>query len=151
MATIFTHALLPVAARAAIGRNHISNRLLVVAMIATIIPDADVIAFVFDVPYADQFGHRGFTHSLAFAGFVGLIGAYFAQHLDAGRVTAFATLSLATASHPLLDSFTNGGLGVAWFWPFTDTRYFMPWQPIEVSPIGASNFFTIRGARVLIS
>src|SRR6267378_8050335 len=41
---------------------------------------------------------------------------------------------LATASHGLLDAMTNGGLGVAFFAPFCDTRYFLPWQPIVVSP-----------------
>ena len=151
MATIFTHALLPVAARAATGPGVISNRLLIVAMLATIVPDADVIAFVFGIPYADPLGHRGFTHSLAFAVFLGFVAAGFATQLKTGRMLAFVTLFLATASHPLLDSLTNGGLGVAWFWPIVDTRYFMPWQPIEVSPIGASNFFTARGAAVLLS
>ncbi|MBL4789136.1 MAG: hypothetical protein JKY60_08830, partial [Kordiimonadaceae bacterium] len=32
-----------------------------------------------------------------------------------------------------------------------DVRYFMPWQPVEVSPIGVSAFFTARGAQVLLS
>ena len=151
MATIFTHALLPIAARVATGPGHFSGRLLVVAMLATILPDADVIAFAFGVPYADPLGHRGFTHSLTFAVFMGAIAAAFAQRLNSTRMISFITLFLATASHPFLDSFTNGGLGVAWFWPIVDTRYFMPWQPIEVSPIGASNFFSARGAVVLLS
>jgi len=46
---------------------------------------------------------------------------------------------------------TNGGLGIAFFWPFTDTRYFLPWQPIEVSPIGAARFLNQRGLEVLQS
>jgi inner membrane protein len=36
----------------------------------------------------------------------------------------------------LLDTLTNGGLGCALFWPFDRTRYFAPWTPIPVSPIG---------------
>jgi hypothetical protein len=31
---------------------------------------------------------------------------------------------------------TDGGLGCALFWPFDTTRYFAPWRPIPVSPIG---------------
>jgi inner membrane protein len=46
------------------------------------------------------------------------------------------TAVLVVASHPLLDILTNGGLGCALFWPFDDTRYFAPWTPIPVSPIG---------------
>jgi inner membrane protein len=40
------------------------------------------------------------------------------------------------ASHGLLDAMTDGGRGVALFWPFTARRYFLPWRPIPVAPIG---------------
>jgi inner membrane protein len=45
---------------------------------------------------------------------------------------------------------TTGGLGVAFFSPFSNTRYFFPWRPIAVSPIGA-RFFSPRGFAVLLS
>jgi inner membrane protein len=57
-------------------------------------------------------------------------------------------LFACTASHPLLDALTNGGLGVALFWPWSDARLFAPWRPIAVSPIGAG-FFSARGLAVL--
>ncbi|MBW5450297.1 metal-dependent hydrolase, partial [Pseudomonas aeruginosa] len=60
-------------------------------------------------------------------------------------------VALATASHSLLDAMTNGGLGVAWFWPWSDARYFMPFHPIAVSPIGLSRFLSERGLLVLQS
>jgi inner membrane protein len=60
-------------------------------------------------------------------------------------------LFLATASHGVLDAMTNGGLGVAFFAPFSDTRYFFPWHPIVVSPISISEFFGPRGLRVIWS
>jgi inner membrane protein len=50
----------------------------------------------------------------------------------------------------MLDSLTDGGLGVAAFAPFDDARYFAPWRPIRVSPIGAA-FFSARGLAVLAS
>jgi inner membrane protein len=50
----------------------------------------------------------------------------------------------------LLDALTNGGRGIAFFSPLTNERYFFPWRPIQVSPIGAG-FFTARGLRVLVS
>lgn len=46
---------------------------------------------------------------------------------------------------------TDGGLGVAFFSPFDDTRYFLPWTPIRVSPIGMERFFSGRGLAVLQS
>jgi len=50
------------------------------------------------------------------------------------RTMAVATVALA--SHGLLDTLTNGGLGSALLWPFDLTRYFAPWNPIPVAPIG---------------
>jgi hypothetical protein len=35
-------------------------------------------------------------------------------------------LFLATAGHGLLDAMTNGGLGLAFFSPFDNHRYFLP-------------------------
>ena len=53
------------------------------------------------------------------------------------------------ATHGLLDAMTTGGLGVALLAPFNDTRYFFPWRPIAVSPIGVRPFFSARGVLVL--
>jgi len=58
-------------------------------------------------------------------------------------------LFLTTASHGFLDAMTNGGLGIAFFSPFDPTRYFFPWKPILVSPIGLGRFLSQRGAAVL--
>jgi inner membrane protein len=55
-----------------------------------------------------------------------------------------------TVSHGILDAMTDGGRGVAFFAPFDDTRYFFPFRPIKVSPIGLS-FFTARGLDVIWS
>jgi hypothetical protein len=42
---------------------------------------------------------------------------------------------------------TDGGLGAAFFAPFDNKRYFLPWRPIQVSPISVHRFFTPRGFR----
>jgi inner membrane protein len=55
---------------------------------------------------------------------------------------------LCTMSHAVLDAFTDGGLGVAFFAPFSNERYFFPFTPIRVSPIGAG-FFSPRGMETL--
>jgi inner membrane protein len=52
-------------------------------------------------------------------------------------------------SHALLDVLTTGGLGCALLWPFDLTRYFAPWRPIPVAPIGAA-FFSGRGLWVAV-
>jgi inner membrane protein len=38
---------------------------------------------------------------------------------------------------------------VAFFAPLDDTRYFLPWRPIPVSPISLERFLSQRGLHVL--
>jgi inner membrane protein len=40
---------------------------------------------------------------------------------------------------------------VAFFSPFSMTRYFLPWTPVRVAPIGLFRFFSIRGLTVFLS
>lgn len=150
MPTIFTHAVIPLAAGLAFGRRTLSPRLVAAGMLAAIAPDFDSIAFKLGIAYADQFGHRGASHSFVFALMLGILAALCASWLRTTRWRAFLFISACTASHPLLDAFTDGGLGVALLWPWSHERIFAPWRPIEVSPIGAG-FFSLRGLEVLWS
>jgi inner membrane protein len=149
--TLLTHPAVPLGLALGLGRKAISPRLAAVGVLASVLPDLDVLAFKLGIPYAAQFGHRGFSHSLVFALVIGVLGLALAPLLRAPRWRSFLFLSIATASHGLLDAFTNGGLGIALLWPFSDTRYFAPVQPIEVSPLGLSRFLSPRGAAVLRS
>lgn len=151
MATFLTHPLIPLAMAAGLGRVAVSKRLLAAGMVASIVPDADVLAFYFRIGYDHPFGHRGFTHSIFFAVLIGLLGLAAARSFGASRAVAFLFLFVSTASHGLLDALTNGGLGIAFFAPFDNTRYFLPWQVIEVSPITASRFLSTRGWAVIQS
>jgi len=100
------------------------------------LPDADVIGFGLGVRYEDPWGHRGATHSLMFALALGTTLGVAAPLFRRPAFRTAVTASLVLASHALLDTLTNGGLGCALFWPFDLTRYFAPWTPIPVSPIG---------------
>src|SRR5262249_3539552 len=125
-----------------------------VGALCAIVPDADVIGFRFGVHYGDLLGHRGLTHSLAFAALLSVLVALAARVAGTGRrgsAMLAAFVFLATASHGVLDAMTTGGLGVAFFAPFSAARYFFPFRPIEVSPIGVTAFFTQRGIDVLRS
>jgi inner membrane protein len=117
--------------------------------IATIVPDFDVTAFALGIPYSHLFGHRGFTHSITFALLLSALGTGLLRTPGQRRAT-FVFLFLCTMSHGLLDAMTDGGLGVAFFAPFHNARYFLPWTPIRVSPIGAG-FFSPRGMLTLRS
>jgi inner membrane protein len=151
MPTIFTHAVVPLAAGLGLGRATVSRRLMVAGMVASIMPDFDVVAFKLGIAYSDALGHRGASHSLAFALMLGLLALLCAQPLRSKRVVAFVFVALSALSHAVLDMFTNGGLGVAMWWPVSTERIFAPWRVIEVSPIGISRFLTERGLAVLQS
>jgi inner membrane protein len=151
MPTIFSHPAVPLALGVGLGKEIVSRRLLLAGIAGSILPDLDVVAFSFGIPYGHQFGHRGFSHSFFFAGLVALLGACAHRWLYCSFGVAFWFLFLATASHGALDAFTNGGLGIAFFWPWSDERYFVRYQLIEVAPIGISHFLSSWGVRVILS
>ncbi|MBH1801605.1 metal-dependent hydrolase [Stenotrophomonas maltophilia] len=68
----------------------------------------------------------------------------------ASTVQAAVFVFICAASHPLLDTMTSGGLGVALAWPWSEQRFFAPWRPIRVSPF-APQFFSARGIATLLS
>lgn len=108
-------------------------------------PDLDVVMHTF-VRYENAWGHRGAFHSIALY----LLGAaLIALVWRPRRSFVFAAAFLALLSHSLLDMLTDGGLGVGLFWPLSNERFFFPWQPIPVSPLGIQNFFGPWGLRVL--
>ncbi|MCX4030052.1 metal-dependent hydrolase [Endozoicomonas sp. SM1973] len=151
MASLLTHPVVPIVLGLALKNSKITFPLLLAAAVASILPDLDVIAFYFGIPYASPFGHRGFTHSISFSILVGLIGMMGYRVLNTTPLWAFIGLFIGSLSHPFLDAMTNGGLGVAWLWPWDDHRYFFPDRPIQVSPIGVSRFLSERGWHVLWS
>ena len=86
------------------------------------LPDLDVVAFALGIPYAAPWGHRGAAHSLAIAGMCGLACGLAARIYGAGAI--------------------------ALLWPWSHHRFFAPWRPIPVAPIGAA-LFSARGLEVM--
>lgn len=151
MPTVLTHPAVPLTMAIGLGRGAISKRLLVAGVVASTLPDLDVMAFRFGIPYASEWGHRGFSHSFLFALTIAAIAAGLARLLDATPRRTFWFLLIAVASHGILDAFTNGGLGIALLWPFSPERFFAPFHPIEVAPLSLSRFLSMRGIVVLWS
>lgn len=154
MASAFSHAVAALSIGTCFYRQQTPKRVWVAGVLCSVVPDLDVIGFRFGIHYGDFWGHRGFTHSLLFAALLsGAVAAILSRRekLGIGRFAMFAYLFLATASHGVLDAMTNGGLGVAFFSPFDNSRYFLPWRPVRVSPIGVTRFFTPRGFAILQS
>ena len=140
MASIISHAVAALGIGALFCRQGMSKRIVIAGALCSVVPDLDVIGFESGVPYGDFWGHRGFTHSLLFAAVLATSVAVLAfRNSMTGRApfALWSYLFLATASHGLLDAMTDGGLGVALLWPWTSHRFFFPWRPIPVAPIGA--------------
>jgi inner membrane protein len=151
MPTTVTHALAGLGVGAALAPAGAPPAYDALAAALGVLPDVDALAFPLGIPYGARFGHRGFSHSFCFAL---LSAAAFA--LLTARAFGVPWWQLAVSysavivSHTLLDALTNGGLGVALFSPWDDRRYFFPWRPIQVSPIGLA-VFSRWGLRALAS
>ncbi len=154
MASVFGHALTAIALGSGIKKSLLNWKFWTLGIICSILPDADVVGFKFGIAYASFWGHRGFTHSLLFALLLGVVMVMLfyrkrTSTLEKSLLAFYFTLS--TASHSILDALTSGGLGVAFFAPWDNKRYFFPWRPIKVSPIGIDSFFSEWGLQVLIN
>jgi inner membrane protein len=153
MASAISHVVVAAAIGAAMGRPVASPRIWAVGAACAVLPDLDVLGFWFGVPYGHPLGHRGLTHSLAFA--AGLTAAVVAlgfrrEPWRQARSRLFLYLFLATASHGFLDALTYGGLGIAFFAPFDGTRYLFPFRPIPAAPLSIVGFFTRDGLTILM-
>lgn len=155
MASLFAHGAVAVALGHALLPAPRPWRLWMASVLCSVIPDADVIGFLFGVAYGHPLGHRGFSHSLVFAALLsaGVVYGGFRDSLGNPRLKRLLLVHffLVTASHGFLDALTDGGLGVAFLAPFDNTRYFLPWRPIVVSPIGVGAFISRWGLEVLLN
>jgi inner membrane protein len=154
LASAFSHAAAAIGLAACFYNSRVPKQVWVIGTVCSVLPDVDVIGFQYGVRYGDFWGHRGFTHSLVFAAILAsviVLSAFRGAVPGMSHPALWFYLFLATASHGFLDAFTDGGLGVAFFSPFDNHRYFFPWRPIRVSPIGVSHFFTARSLAVLRS
>ncbi len=151
MPSAFTHAAVGLGLARVLAPRSMPGLYYLVSAILAMLPDLDVIAFKFGIPYGAVFGHRGLAHSLFCALGVGVMTAVpLAAHVGQPWWQLGACFVAITASHGLLDALTNGGMGIALLAPFDNRRYFFGWQPIQVAPIGLG-FFSAWGLRALAS
>jgi inner membrane protein len=121
-----------------------------VAATVSALPDADVLGFALGIPYSHPLGHRGLSHGLPFALTLGALASLWLRGRNRPHALALGILlAAACASHGVLDAATDGGLGIGFWLPFSDARYFLPWRPIPVSPLEPAAFFSAQGAAIL--
>ncbi len=150
MASVFGHIAASTAIGYAFFPKEVRPLTLVIAGFCSFAPDLDVLAFKYGVSYSSEWGHRGWTHSVTFAFFLGLLASWIVQRsFRWNKLTWW--LIISTLSHPILDMMTNGGRGCALGWPLWKERIFLPFRPIQVSPLSVADFFTPWGLSVLAS
>jgi len=152
MPTIITHPVIAVSLSPWMLPREKLRLILITGMILTILPDVDVLGLKLGVPYLHLFGHRGFTHSIFFALLVsGVVSWWLSRRFSLRLPGLFFYLFLCALSHGVLDAMTNGGHGIAFLSPFSNERFFFPFQLIEVSPLSLKHFLSGRGYEVLLS
>lgn len=151
MPSALSHPAVPLALALALGPGRVPPRLLALGIVAAILPDADALGLRLGIAYESGLGHRGASHSLLIAALLGLLAALAAPTLRCGRRAAALFVAACAASHGLLDMATNGGHGVALWWPFSEERLWWPERPIEASPLSLRRFFSAGGAAVILS
>ncbi len=144
--TAFTHAAVGAALGQFVPRGFDTKRLVIFLAVLSALPDLDVIAFHFGIPYSAPVGHRGFSHSITFAVIlsVGMTLIFLSMYRNRRRACLGIGLItfVAVASHGFLDAATDAGLGIGFFIPFDNHRYFLPFRPIETSAVDPRVFFS---------
>ncbi len=153
MASVFSHAVVASSLGAAgAPPKRMPVRYWVTLPIIGALPDLDVAVYPLGLNAPFILGHRGITHALAFAAVFAALLVRLMFRDAVWRplwIRLWLVFFAAMASHGVLDALTDGGQGIAFFAPFSSARWHFPWQPIRVSPIGWTAFFSSAGVRVL--
>jgi len=154
MASTPSHAAFALALGTWLAPAASKPRTLLVGAALAVVADLDAIGYWLGVPTHSLIGHRGLTHSITFAVVTALAAAWLFTRMtrmveERARVAGYFVVAML--SHGMLDGFTNGGPGIAFFAPFSNGRYFFPFRPIAVSPIGVQGVLGERGLRILLS
>ena len=156
MPTIITHSVVAGTSAYSFSSGKESLKFWILSIACSTLPDADVIGYrwLYIPPY-HFLGHRGFFHSPFFAALLSILIIfifYRKEVIFSNRWWKYVLyFFILTASHGLLDTLTNGGHGIALLSPFTNSRYFFPWTPLEVSPLSIKGFLSQLGLVVFMS
>ncbi len=152
MPSMFGHSLWGMAAGAGWTKWPVSGRTLLLAWVCSVAADVDTLGFRLGIPYEHWLGHRGLFHGILFAVLLALAAAAASRPDPADRthrIGLFQLFFFCAFTHIVLDAMTNGGLGVAFFAPFSNHRYFLPWRPLNSVPIGINQMLSRRWVPVI--
>jgi inner membrane protein len=129
------HAAAAIAIGAVLRPAPVPRRFWYIVGVASAAPDVDVLLrWNHASAYNGMFAHRGITHSAiaAFAIAVGItVAAFGGAEFARRRRQIIIALTLAVASHGVLDSLCQYGPGVMILAPLSNRRFSSPWRPIS--------------------
>ena len=152
MPSMIGHGLWGLAVGAGLIRKPFPWRLMGLGLACSMTADLDILGFHLSIPYEHWLGHRGLLHGIMFAVLLAL-GAGALMPRDAAhpkrRIGYFAFFLFCGLSHIALDACSNGGLGVAFFAPFSNRRYFLPWRFMDAVPLSINQLFSLKWIAVI--
>lgn len=135
MPSTFGHAVAGLAITAVFHGEKLPRRTWAIAACCATAPDLDWFVSLLNMHRGHVLNHRGVAHSLFAALVIATLAFFLAYRKDQRRWAVWLCLTIATLSHGLLDALTSGGVGVALFMPFSETRWACLWQPGQVAPL----------------
>jgi len=152
--TVIGHSFVGIAAGSYFRSKPYAAGVFLLCVLCSVAPDIDSLGFRLGIPYGHWLGHRGFFHGVFFAAIAAFAASLLMLRYDISRnerLRLFSVFFLCGLLHDILDAMTNGGLGVAFFSPLSDERFFLPFRPIEVSPLSPRRLLSVRGLAVMAS
>jgi inner membrane protein len=135
MPSLLGHAAAGLAITSAFHRDKLPRRTWGLAAFCAMAPDFDWFVSLLPLHRGHFLNHRGVTHSLFAAVLLAAVVYFIAFRPHQRRGAVWLCLTVAALSHGLLDACTSGGVGVALFMPFSETRWACIWQPGHVAPL----------------
>ncbi|HKB72052.1 MAG TPA: metal-dependent hydrolase [Thermoanaerobaculia bacterium] len=152
MAAVLSHALAATAIAAVLRpEQKLPPRYWAAAIAIATIPDVDIAFVGMGARYRGMFGHRGITHSIAFAAAAAAalaLSCFRDPRRDGLRERLWGIFFLAGLSHGFLDASMASGVGVAVLAPFSAARYHSVFRPIRVTPPTGNPWLDPGGIRV---
>ncbi len=135
MPSIFGHAVAGIALGAAFADDRTPPRTWVLGTFCALAPDLDWFTAFLRIHPGNFLAHRGITHSLLGAVLLAATVFLLGFRGESRNPRTGTYLLLAALSHGLLDACTSGRVGVAFFYPFSTTRWGCYWQPFQDAPL----------------
>jgi len=140
------HALVGASVVAALHKQPGSLRYPIALLLGAFLANAPDLDFFLVFTFHSRAWHRGFSHSLVFAGLICLL---FVLSFGTHRVRESIAYGLAFTSHGLLDYVTTKeGGGVELLWPFSMERLIFGWVGLSELPSRLPPLIILRSLAV---